>query len=106
MPTTSPLLHALVLQRVGEALHLGEQLGVGDVALLALLAAPVEGDALAAPGLDVAVEAVVGDVERAADEPLVERRVGVVEHLLPGLNQCSCSACSTHQACGSAAARS
>ena len=35
------------LQRVGEALDVGEQLGVGDVALLALLAAPVVGDAVA-----------------------------------------------------------
>ena len=36
---------------------------VGDVALVALLAAPVVGDAVAATGLDVTVEAVVGDVQ-------------------------------------------
>ena len=34
-------------------------------------------------GLDVAVQTVVGDVQLAADEPLVERRVGVVEYLVP-----------------------
>ena len=73
------------LERVGEALHLRVQVGVGDVALLALLAVPVERDAVAPAGLDVAVEAVVGDVELAADEPLGVRRIGPVEHLLPRL---------------------
>ncbi len=48
---------------------------VGDVALLPLLAAPVVGDALAAAGLDVAVEAVGGGVQLAVGEPLVEGRV-------------------------------
>ena len=72
-------LDPAVLQRVGEALDVAQQLGVGDVALLALLAAPVEGDAVAQAGLDVAVQAVVRGVELAVREPLVERRVGVVE---------------------------
>jgi hypothetical protein len=35
------------------------------------------------PVLDVPVDAVVGDVELAADEPLRERRVGPVEDLGP-----------------------
>ena len=52
------LADAAVAQRVGEALRVGQQLGVGDLALLALLAAPVKGDAIAATGLDVAVKAV------------------------------------------------
>ena len=69
-----------VLERVREPLHVAVQLGVGDRALLALLAGPVERDAVAAPGLDVTVQAVVGDVQLAVGEPLVERRVGVVEH--------------------------
>ncbi len=51
----------------------------------ALLAAPVEGDAIAAARDHVAVQAVVGDVQRAAGEPLVERRIVVVEHPLPRL---------------------
>ena len=72
-----------VLQRVGELLDVAVQVRVRDVALLALLAAPVERDAVAVAGLHVAVEAVVGDVELAADEPLGERRVGLVEHLVP-----------------------
>ena len=59
IPTTSPLLDAVVLQRVGEPLDVAMQVGVGDVARLALLAVPVEGDAVAVAGLDVAVDAVV-----------------------------------------------
>ena len=82
-PDHVALLDPAVLQRVGELLDVAVQVGVGDVALLALLAAPVEGDAVAVAGLDVAVDAVVGDVELAAHEPLGERRVGPVEHLVP-----------------------
>ena len=77
------LLDAAVLQRVGQPLDVAEQVGVGDVALLALLAAPVEGHAVAVAGLHVAVEAVVRGVELAAREPLVERRVRVVERRVP-----------------------
>ena len=74
-PDHVALLDAAVLQRVGEALDVAVQVRVGDVALLALLAAPVEGDPVAPARLDVAVDAVVGDVELAAHEPLGERRV-------------------------------
>src|SRR3712207_7686840 len=45
----------------------------------------MEGHAIAAAGLDVAVQAVVGDVELAADEPLGERRVRPIEDLRPWL---------------------
>ena len=106
IPTTSPGLHAAVLQHVGQALHVAQQLGVGHIALLALLAAPVEGDPVAPAGLHVAVEAVVRGVQLAAGEPLVERRLGVVQHLSQGSNQSSASACLAHQACGSRAASS
>ncbi len=71
-----------ILERVGEALHIAVQVGVGDLALLAFLSAPVVGDTVAVAGLDVAVDAVVGGVDLAVREPLVERRVGVVEDLL------------------------
>ena len=40
------------------------------------------GDAVAVAGLDVSVDAVVGDVELTADEPLRERRVVPVERAL------------------------
>ena len=64
-----------------------QQLGVGDRAGVAGLALPVVGDLVAVAGLDVAVEAVVGDVERAADEPLGEGKLPLergVEVLRPG----------------------
>ena len=61
-------------EHVGGALDLGGQLGVGDAAGVAGLALPVDGDAVAVAGLDVAVEAVVGDVELAVGEPLREGR--------------------------------
>jgi hypothetical protein len=54
---------------------------VGDVALLPLLAAPVIRDPVAAAGLDVAVDAVVGEVQPAVREPLVEGSVRFVEGL-------------------------
>ena len=44
-PDDVALADAVVLQRVGELLDVAEQVGVRDVALLALLAAPVERDA-------------------------------------------------------------
>ena len=47
------------LSTLANRLHLVEQLGVGDGAGVAGLALPVEGDLVAAAGLDVAVEAVV-----------------------------------------------
>jgi hypothetical protein len=75
-------LDAAVLEHVGKSLGVAQEVGVGDLALLTLFAAPVESDAVAASRLDVAVEAVVGSVELPVGEPLVERRVGIVEHLL------------------------
>ena len=63
-------LDPLGLQDVGEALDLGQQLGVGDDAAVARLALPEEGHLVAPPGRHVAVEAVLGHVEPAADEPL------------------------------------
>ena len=80
-PDHVALLDAEVLERVGETLDVAVQVGVGDVALLPLLAAPVVGDAVAVAGLDVAVEALRRGVQSPVGEPLVEGRVGVVEAL-------------------------
>ena len=70
------------LERVGDATRLREHVGVGEDARVAGLALPVERDLVAVTGGDVAVEAVVRDVEPAADEPLRERQVPV-EDLRP-----------------------
>ena len=80
MLTRSPL-HAEPLEHVGEALHLVEQLGVGDRAGVARLALEVDRHLVAAAGGDVAVEAVVADVELAADEPLGERQLPLADRL-------------------------
>ena len=81
--TRSPLAPER-LQRVRGPLHLVEQLGVGDAALVAGLTLPVVRDLRAVPGRDVAIEAVVRNVELPADEPLREREVPLA-HGVPGL---------------------
>ena len=68
------------LERAGQPLYVVEELGVGQLAFLAFLTPPVEGDPVAAAGQHVPVEAVVGHVDGPVGEPGVERRVGVVEH--------------------------
>ena len=94
-------LDPALLEHVGEPLDVAVQVGVGDVALLALLAVPVEGDPVAAAGLDVAVEAVVRGVQLAVGEPLVERRVRSRRGPCPrARNQSSSPASFSHQACG------
>src|SRR5690606_37714798 len=66
-------------ENVRRALDLFGQFGVGDGAGVALLALPVESDAVAVACFDVTVEAVVRDVELAVVEPFGERRVRPVE---------------------------
>ena len=73
-------------QRVRGPADLALQVGVGDVAGVALgLADPVDRDPVAVARVDVAVHAVHRDVELAADEPLRVRRLPV-EHLGPVLS--------------------
>src|SRR5262249_1835771 len=79
-PDHVALADAPRLQPVGQPLHVGEQPGVGQVALFALLAAPVERDPVAVARLNVPVPAVVGGVEPAVGDPGVEGRVAVAEH--------------------------
>ena len=69
-----PLADAELLERVREADDLALELRVREVAPVVFgLALPVVGDPVAEPGLDVTVDAVVRDVELAAQVPL---RVG------------------------------
>ncbi|GAB3775843.1 hypothetical protein GCM10028867_13910 [Nocardioides pacificus] len=71
-------------QRVGRAGDLALQVGIGERAgVVGGLADPVQRDAVAVAGLDVAVHAVVRRVEAPADEPLRERRVVPVEDPVP-----------------------
>ncbi len=73
------------LEDVGEPAHLVGQLGVGDGAGVTGLALPVVGDLVAPPGSHVAVEAVGGRVERAAHEPLGERKLPVEDGVPVGV---------------------
>ena len=69
--------HAELEERVGGLGDLPLEVGVGDGPGVAGLADPVVGDLGAEATLDVAVDAVVGDVQLAAVEPLGEREVPV-----------------------------
>src|SRR5207247_5041489 len=68
------------LEGVRGALRLVEQVLVGDRSRVARLALPVVGDLRPAARLDVAIQAVLRDVQLAADEPLRVRRLPL-EHL-------------------------
>ena len=81
-PDRRALPHAQLLEGVREAHHLRLEVGERDRPPLVLgLALPVVGDLVAVPGLDVPIDAVVGDVELAADVPLRVRLVPLVERL-------------------------
>ena len=69
-------------QRVGGLADLGEQIRVRQLPAVAGFALPADRHPIAVAGLDVAVDAVVGDVELAADEPLGERRLRPVQYLV------------------------
>jgi hypothetical protein len=82
------LLDAEGFEGAGEALNFGVQFGVGEAANLAGFAFPDErgllGALAAGFGIDVAIEAVVAQVEFAADEPLGPGQIPL-EDLVPGL---------------------
>ena len=78
------LLDAELGERVGGLADLVLQLGVRHRAGVVVgLAHPVQRDPVTEAVLDVPVEAVVRRVDGAADEPLRERRVRPVQHLVP-----------------------
>jgi hypothetical protein len=78
------LLDADAPERGGHLVDLAVEVLVRDVLLLAVRALPQEGR-LVLPLVEVAVDTVVRGVELPADEPLEERRVRPVEHLVPVL---------------------
>ena len=77
-PHRRSLPDAVRLEAVRDPDDLVEELRVRDrLALVDRLTLPVERDLVTEPGLDVAIEAVVGDVELAADVPLRVREIPV-----------------------------
>ena len=80
--TRSPLQPQLD-KGIGRLAHHGQQVPVGDGAgLVDRISDPVEGDPVAVAGFNMAVHAVVGGIDAAADEPFGERQVPL-EHLVP-----------------------
>ena len=75
------LLDATRLERIGELADLGQQLLIGDLGDGTVVRFEDDGNLVAEAGFDVAVEAVVRDVQLAIGKPLEERRVRLVEHL-------------------------
>ena len=74
------LADADLLQRVRHPHHVALELGVGDRPRVARrLAFPVVGDPVTEAGLDVTVDAVVGDVQLAAQVPLRVRQLPAVQ---------------------------
>ncbi len=74
---------AHALEDVGEAVHLLPQPPVAHEHLVAVFALPDDGQLVLAPGFDVAIKGVVDDIGLGPHEPLVERRVAVVEDFVP-----------------------
>ena len=69
--TGSPLPHPERAQARGDRVHLALQLGVGELVHLAVLGSRITiASTVAAAAERVAVDAVVGEVHPAADEPL------------------------------------
>ena len=80
-----PFLDAERFQPVGEADHVALQLTEGDLAAVVLwLALPEVRHLVALTAVDMAIDAVVADVELAPDVPLRVRRLPF-EELVPGL---------------------
>jgi hypothetical protein len=84
MMTRSPFLTPRLFSALAN-LATRQQFLVGDLGDFALVGFEDDGDLVAQAGFDVLVQAVVGDVQLAVREPLVERRVGFVEHGGEGL---------------------
>ena len=66
---------------IGSLGNLALELRVCDVTTIAELALESNGDLISVAGLDVAIDAVVGDIEPAADEPLGKWCIGPVENV-------------------------
>ena len=72
-----------LLEHVGELVHLAPDVAVGQHPLVSGFPLPDDGGLVLARGLDVPVEAVIGNVDLPADEPLGPGAVPL-QHLVPG----------------------
>ena len=77
---TVALVHTEGLQTIGELAYATMQFRVADVAGLAVIGFKNDGS-LVGLGLEMAVEAVVGNIHLAVVEPAIERRLALVQDL-------------------------
>jgi hypothetical protein len=73
------LLDAHAAQGIGELGNLGQQFLVSDLGDFAVVGFKDDGDLVAETGFDVAVEAVVRNVQLAIGKPLEEGSIGFVK---------------------------
>ena len=78
------LLDPACLHRVGQLAHLGQQFAVADAGDSTVVGLEDDGRLVAQAALDVAIQAVVADVQRAVGKPLVKGRVAAVQHFGEG----------------------
>ena len=64
------LLEPKLLERIRTTIDLAVQFAIGDDPFLVVLTDPDDGDFILAPGFDVTVQTVIGNVAGGADEPL------------------------------------
>jgi hypothetical protein len=91
MTTRSPFLTPRAFSALANWQTLASSSAVGDLGDLAVVGLEDDGGLVAQAALDVAVQAVVRDVERAVLEPLEERRVARVSTLVNGFFQLTSS---------------
>jgi hypothetical protein len=89
---------------VGAAAHLTQQIAVGERALVARLTLPDDRRLVAPPRKNLAIDAVVGEVRLAADEPFAHGKFHSRTRS-QRRNQCSASAASPQNASGSSTER-
>ncbi len=77
------LLHPHAAQDVGELAYLPVERVVGEGAHVTVLSLPDQCQLVTPPCLHVPIQAVVHDVGLAAGKPLVEGRIGIIEHPIP-----------------------
>src|SRR5436309_2859938 len=86
------LAHAHVFQDVRKSRNLAMEVGIAKGSLFSRLALPNEGG-LVPPALEMAVEAVVGDVRPAAHVPLGKRRIVPIEDSIPAFEPVDQAGC-------------
>ena len=70
-------------ERIGDTVHAAQELSVGQRHLAAVLADPDESDFILAPGIDVTIQGIEGDITLRPDKP-AKARIIPGKYLVPG----------------------